>query len=375
MKGSVKTGETTSRVLMFSHGNVADKMLVRCMNYEFEEVISQIDSVTVLAPSPNKWFKYGTRISQRLAKNTPLSLNPGIDEIVVEGRYDLFFTVCEFVKDLLALNALKGWQERCAKSVCWIDEILLSECVHRACLAKLISQFDHVIVGCKQGVGLIKPLIEGECVFLRPGVDAFRFSPFPHHPERSIDVLSIGRRSEVTHSKLIRMAEDNKIFYVYDSTNGDEARSPAEHRLLYANLCKRSRYFIVNPGKIDQPDAIGREIIIGARYFEGAASGCILIGEVPGDDSFQKFFPWPDAVVPLPYNSENIDKVMEEMDLQPDWQKKIRKNNLAGSLLSHDWVYRWETVLGLAGMESLPALMKRKQRLKGLAESVETSEV
>ena len=212
-------------------------------------------------------------------------------------------------------------------------------------------------------------------MFLRPGVDAFRFSPFPLRPERWIDVLSIGRRSEVTHRKLIRMAEDNRIMYVYDSTNGAEARSLAEHRLLCANLCKRSRYFIVNPGKIDQPEAIGGEVIIGSRYFEGAASGCILIGEIPEDDGFRKFFPWPDAVVQLPYNSENIDKVMEEMDLQPNWQNKIRKNNLVGSLLSHDWVYRWETVLGIAEMESLPALIKRKQRLKGLAESVETSEI
>ncbi|MDF0643853.1 MAG: glycosyltransferase [Nitrospira sp.] len=371
MKNSVPSSGGISRVLMFSHGNVADKLLVRCINYEFEEVIRRIDTVTAIVPSPKKWFKYGTRISQRLAKDTPIALNPGIDEIIVEGRYDLFFTVCEFVKDLLALKALKGWRERCGKAVCWIDEILLSECLHRACLAKLISQFDHVIVGCKQGVDLIKPLIQGECIFSRPGVDAFKFSPFPHRPERGIDVLSIGRRSEVTHRKLIRMAEDNRIMYVFDSTNGTETSSPAEHRLLYANLCKRSRYFIVNPGKIDQPEAIGRELIIGARYFEGAASGCILIGEIPGEEGLRGFFPWPDAVIPLPYNSENVDKVMEEIDLQPDWQKRIRKNNIVGSLLNHDWVYRWEIVLGLAGMEPLPALVRRRQRLSELAESVE----
>src|SRR5689334_18731342 len=98
-----------NRILLFSHRNLADKIFVRCMNYEFEEVICQIDSARVLAPMPNRWFKYGTRIAQKLAENSWISLNPGIDEIRVRETYDLFFTFCEFAKDLLCVNAVKGW--------------------------------------------------------------------------------------------------------------------------------------------------------------------------------------------------------------------------------------------------------------------------
>jgi hypothetical protein len=41
------------------------------------------------------------------------------------------------------------------------------------------------------------------------------------------------------------------------------------------------------------------------------------------------------------------------------------------SLLRHDWVYRWRTILEAVGLEPTPALVAREKRLKALAERVE----
>jgi hypothetical protein len=359
--------ENRERVLMFSHRHVVSSMFARCLIYEFEDIIQQIDSVQVVAPRPGRWFKYGTRLAQRLAADFPISINPGIKPISVGKEYDLFFTCCEFAKDLLALNALRGWKERCKTSVCWIDETLVSEFINEKCFAKMMSGFDHVVVGCKQGVGLTDGKVPGQCLFLPPGVDAIRFCPYPNPPERFIDVLSIGRRAETTHGKLLDMAKEGRIFYFYDSTNGNEAVSWEQHRLLVANLCKRSRYFIVNPGKFDQPEATGDEDIIGARYFEGAASGSVMIGEMPRNEEFRRFVHWQDAVIRLPYDSADIDRVMTELEAEPSRVETIRRNNVVESLLNHDWAYRWEAVLGLAGLDPLPALTERKKSLEGLS--------
>lgn len=361
-------------MLLFSHRHVVNNLFARCLIYEFEDIIQRIDSVEVVAPRPGRWFKYGTRLAQRLAADSPISMNPGIPETTVDGEYDLFFTICEFARDLLSLNALKGWKEKCRTSVCWIDEILINEFINDKCFARILSGFDHVVVGCKQGMALVEGKVPGKCLFLPPGVDAILFCPYPDPPERSIDVLSIGRRAETTHGKLLEMAKEGRIFYFYDSTNGNEAISWEQHRQLVANLCKRSRYFMVNPGKFDDPEATGGEDIIGARYFEGAASGCVMIGEIPGIEEFRRFVHWPDAVVRLPYDSTNIDWVIAELDAQPRRLEMIRRNNVVESLLNHDWAYRWEAVLGLAGLDPLSALGERKKHLEALSKMAALNE-
>jgi hypothetical protein len=283
------------------------------------------------------------------------------------------FVMCEFAKDLLLVNSLRGWREHCATAVCWIDELLLNEMINWKCFAKLIGQFDHVILSCKQGMERVSNLIRGKCIFMPPAVDALLFSPYPNPKDRCIDVLSVGRRAEATHQKLVNMAKQNKIFYVHDSSDGRLATDPSQHRLMYANLAKRSKYFLVNPGKIDLPQFKGTEELIGTRYFEGAASGTVMIGKSPDTDDFRKCFGWANAVIELPYNSGDIDEVILAMDIQEGWSEQIRRNNVAGALRNHDWVYRWEVVLSLAGLDPMPSLWDRKKRLEELAERVETN--
>ena len=127
---------------------------------------------------------------------------------------------------------------------------------------------------------------------------------------------------------------------------------------------------MVNPGLIDRPEKRGDQIEIGNRYYEGAAAGAILVGERPNNQEFERLFDWPDALIHLPYNSNGIDTVIRELDRQPERQDGIRRTNVAQALLRHDWVYRWEAVLKLVGLESLPQLFERKERLKNIADAV-----
>ena len=164
------------------------------------------------------------------------------------------------------------------------------------------------------------------------------------------------------------MARNNEIFYVYDTIKDLGAYNVEEHRLLFANMAKRSRYFIVNPGKIDLPGETGGKSEFGQRYFEGLAPGAILIGERPKDNKeFDRIFNWPDAVIHVPFGSENIGAIIRELDKDPERQTAIRRKNITQSLLCHDWAYRWEFVLKLAGLEAMPNLLERKQHLADIA--------
>jgi hypothetical protein len=113
---------------------------------------------------------------------------------------------------------------------------------------------------------------------------------------------------------------------------------------------------------------------IGNRYFEGAASGTVMLGERPKNAVFEKLFDWPDAVVHLDYDSSEIDRIINDLDRQPERQERIRRTNVAQSLLRHDWAYRWEAIIKTVGLEPMPQLLDRKKRLQTLAREVSSGE-
>jgi hypothetical protein len=204
-------------------------------------------------------------------------------------------------------------------------------------------------------------------------VDAILFCPHPSPPKRVIDVCSIGRRSEITHQALLRIVQERGLFYLYDSIRGSQAINSKEHRALLANVLKRSKYFIVNRGKIDEPNMRGHQIEIGNRYFEGAASGAIMVGECLESEEFKSLFDWPDAVTQLTSDPRDIDTVFKTLESDPERQDRIRRTSVVQALMRHDWVYRWEAVLAAVGLEPMEGALKRKERLRKLAEGVSRS--
>jgi Glycosyl transferases group 1 len=363
------TQSAQPRILIFSQRNIFGKAMFRCPHYEFEDIICQIDSAELLAPEADP-FSLRHQVARRIAFHAPITLNPGIKDIRPKTHYDLFFAICGAPGDLLMVNALGDWKDICTTSVCLLDELWLKQMADHRYFLRILQKFDVVMLYYSQSVKPLSERISGKCVFLPPGVDAIAFCPYPDPPKRVVDVCSVGRRSEITHQKLLSMVAERGLFYLHDSIAGDQAINSRQHRALLANVVKRSRYFIVNPGLIDRPDKRGNQIEVGNRYFEGAAAGAIMIGELPINGEFERLFPWPDAVIHLPYDSSNIDKVIEDLDSDPERQERIRRSNVAQALQRHDWVYRWQAVLETAGLEPLSGLLQRQERLKTLANDV-----
>ena len=128
------------------------------------------------------------------------------------------------------------------------------EMVNHRHFVRILAKFDVVMLYYSQTVKPLSNQIERRCIFLPPGVDAILFCPHPSPLKRVIDVYSMGRRSQITHQRLLRMVQESGIFYLHDSISGDLAINAKEHRAFLANIAKRSRYFIVNPGKIDKQE-------------------------------------------------------------------------------------------------------------------------
>jgi hypothetical protein len=373
----IQNEERASRICLVTQRHFR-YAVARAALYEFEDLICEIDDVDMIIPKNYPWFSLGQRLVNRAGRHVSSvfgRLNPGLQKIRLEKKYDLFFAFFLVARDLLSLNAIKEWRQRCKTAICWIDEFWAGEIPKYKSLLKILSKFDYVLTNCSGSVQAIQDAINRPCLYIMPGIDAIKFCPYPEPPVRSIDVYNMGRRAPSTHQKLLKMARRSKIFYMYDTIHSGDMypQNPDDHRSLIANIMKRSRYLLANTAKIDRPFETHGQIEIGYRFYEGAAAGAVMIGEVPENQAFNEEFDWPNAVIPMPFDAANIDKIMAELDSQPRVIEDIRRNSVIRTLEHNDWVYCWEKVLDLAGLESTPEFEARKKKLKRLATMAKTS--
>jgi len=361
------------RICMPSARNFKRKTFL-CGHYEAQDVLCEIDEVDLIGLQPGRGYELTESLQRRfLYRDLSRRLvfqNPGLKKVRLTQDYDLFIALCQTHHDFLHINAIEGWKDHCKTSVCWIDELWLALLPRYKYWIHALRQFDHVFVGCKGTVEALSRTIGKSCHWLSGGVDALRFSPYPKPPVRLIDVYSIGRRSKGIHASLLRMAAEKSIFYIYDTFGGSlsDVYDYKQHRDLFSNVAKRSRYFMVAPGKVDAQEETQGQVEIGHRYYEGAAAGAVMIGQAPDCGAFGEMFPWPDAVIQIQPDGSDVVKVIARLGSMPDYTSAIGQRNAAEALLRHDWVYRWKQILQTAGIEPLPAMAVRERLLKHLAE-------
>jgi hypothetical protein len=347
------------------------KKAFHCGHYEAQDVLQEIDAVDLICLEPASGYEFKEqwlrRFLYRDISKKLIFANPGLQPVRLKREYDLFIATCQTHHDLLNINAIEGWKDHCKTSVLWIDEMWAALLPRYKYWLHALRQFDHIFVGAKGTVGLLSELINRPCHWLSGAADTLRFSPYPNPPARVVDVYSMGRRWEGIHQALLGAAKDREIFYVYDTFQGSltDVYDHRQHRNYFANMAKRSHYFMVAPGKIDASDETRGQQEVGYRYYEGAAAGVVMIGQAPDCDAFSEMFPWQDAVIKIQPDGSDIMQVLRQ--IEPEQAAAIAQKNAVEALLRHDWVYRWKEIFRIAGVESSPEMEAREKQLKGLA--------
>ncbi|ARV58640.1 hypothetical protein BZZ01_08315 [Nostocales cyanobacterium HT-58-2] len=365
-----------SRVLLVSMRNL--KLHVsRSGPYEFEDIICACDTVDLITPSLNPTlFKVTNKLANgaaKIFKKSRLIKSLFNYKFEVDEEYDLFFMFCQSIQDVLILNSIEGWRKKCRYAVCWLDEIWAKDIDDWLVQLQLLKDFDYIFMNFSSSMNQVADIIQRPCYSIPYGVDALKFCPYLRDLYRCIDVLNVGRRSAVTHNALLELVEQKKFFYIYDTIKDLYMTDYRYHRNLYANLVERSRYMIVNKAKFDLTGQTNPQEEVGPRFFEGAAGGTIMLGVAPKCEDFTSNFDWLDAVIEILFDCSNIADIISHLDVQSEYQERIRKNNIINSLLRHDWVYRWEAILATVGLNTTPQMRERKANLKNLAEIVRTS--
>jgi hypothetical protein len=350
----------------------------RCGFYEAQDVLLEVDDVDLMYLKPGRAYKLREGFQSDLVwhdfTRKAVSINMAYHPVRLSKEYDLFIAYVPHYRDLIHLSAIREWKDRCRVGICWIEELYAgtAEKAEAAGWLTALREFDHVVIGLKGTVKAVGDAIKRSCHWVPAGVDAIRFSPYPQVPARVIDIYSIGPIWEGLHRTFLDFAAKKNIFYVYDTFNASDAKVKeySQHREMFANMAKRSRYFIVAPAKAYRPEETKGQIEVGLRYYEASAAGAIMLGQVPYCESFNTMFNWPDAVIEIKADGSDVADVLSSLAAQPDRLLEISRRNAREALLQHDWVYRWKKILDIAGLKPAPELEIRENRLKQMAEQI-----
>ncbi len=330
------------------------------------------DLITPRAVEPSPGTS-SSRIIRGLSKRSPwvISRKPKVQPVRVTRPYDLGVAVIQSPPDLAQLCTIRGWRENTRLAVCYVEELWsawIEQYSNPRSPIHLFKEFDHVFVNCQGSVEPLRKIIQRPVHYFGPGIDALRFRPT--RKTRSTDVFYMGRRSPVTHDALIRLLENRKITYVFDSIQGRITHDIRQHRELLAGTIQNARYFVVHRAKANCQDHTGGQEELGLRYFEGAAAGAVLIGSAPRSEVFQEYFDWPDAVLPMDYDCSNVAEVLADLDRQQERMEQARYRNVVESLRRHDWCHRWSEILDQVGQPVSAGVMQRAQRLDAAVDDV-----
>ncbi len=168
-----------------------------------------------------------------------------------------------------------------------------------------------------------------------------------------------------------RQQSEKNIFYLHDTHSSGgmlEVSDYRQHRGHFANIAKRSRYFVAAAAKMDQTEYRQGQVEVGYRYYEGAAAGAVMIGEAPDCDGYRELFGWPEAVLQLRPDGSDTTAIIAELDSNPERTAAISRRNMNEARLRHDWMHRWSEMFRIIGIEPSPRRAAREERLNQLAD-------
>jgi Glycosyl transferases group 1 len=371
------TEQKPARILIVSSRGL-NSAAASCGCYEFEDLICAVDDADLFSPvNTHNLMRKMYRLAKYIGRSDSLAakVTPYPKEFTIEHEYDLLLVIVHNIWDLQLINLVQDWQSKCRHKACLITEIHGTELNNWRILQEPFQNFDLVFACTYLCNDRLSKAIDRPVIYLPGGTDALKFCPYPNPPERSIDVIALGRRSPAVHRSLLEQAQTTNFFYYFDTVKKQalEIDISSEHRTKLISLMQRSRFSINYFARFNEPELTRNFQEIGFRFFEGAAAGTIMLGMPPANEMFSQYFDWEDVVIEVDPESQDIITMIAQLDAQPDKLARIRRDNVVNSLLKHDWVYRWQQILAAFNLTPSLAMLDRAQRLEQLAQSIEMS--
>jgi hypothetical protein len=154
--------------------------------------------------------------------------------------------------------------------------------------------------------------------------------------DRSVDVLAYGRVWEAYVRELDDYFLDSHCSRLY-MTSFSHPRAPdwRQQRKQFWGVLSRTKISIAFAPNETHSRFMGLPVI-SARWYEGLAAGCLMVGRKPASEKFGELFDWTDAAIQLPDSAREAPAFIEDLLEQPDRLRQAHARNYLMMLRRHD---------------------------------------
>jgi hypothetical protein len=333
--------------------------------YECEDVIASVTEADVAEvrfrrPTTARLSPVTEKVVRRLGRR-PFGF-PYYEPVELDHDYDVLFEFVVGLPEVEALDGLRDWRARCRTAVLFIWELWPASIEEFRAFYGGLERFDHIYVGTQMVAEQLSRRLGREVRWLAPGTDVLRFRPKPP-AERTIDVLSLGRRSDAQHQAASELRDELGWHYVYDTASSMSIEDHVEHRTMVAENLSRAKFFLSNRGKFNDAGESAGVHDFGNRFFDGTAGGAVIVGEFAHTTGFASCFDWGEIGIDVPASDPTLAKVLAARANDTDWLAEVSIHNAAETARRHDWAHRWARVLDDLGIAHGQALTDRLGQL------------
>lgn len=240
------------------------------------------------------------------------TLRPQRSEVPVpaEGPYDLALFVAMAPSWLRALRGVRGIEDAARNFSVYVFDAWPYQLRSLRRWRRQVAWIDHLFVAYPEAVDVYAPHLACPVHYLVQGTSPARFRP--QQRERTIELLSVGRRHRGAHEQLLRLAHERDWLYVFaDRTEPFTADLDAS-RYLTGALSRAARTHVSWAVEYTDPARAAGYSPVTARWFETAACASVPLGIPPRTSTFGELFPYEDFVVELDPEDPRFDRVVEQ---------------------------------------------------------------
>lgn len=165
--------------------------------------------------------------------------------------------------------------------------------------------------------------------------------------DRPIAVLAYGRQLPGitrTVAEAMNTPESPYIFHHTDHLSIGAIDDMRLHRMHFWKLAQSSLIALAYDPHITSPMRVPMSIV-GQRWFESLAAGCIVAGSRPSTEEADELLDWPEATIELPEAPEEALAMLHALCAEPQKLATIRERNVEHVRTRHDWRHRLSTIL------------------------------
>jgi hypothetical protein len=280
-------------------------------------------------------------------------------------RFDLGVIVVNDLQQLGVLGSIPGWRQLADRFVAIVVEVWPNWLeAAKPALEQVASQFAGVFTTIESSVAGLGAMSGAPTHFLPPGTDTLFVTPPSSALGRYISVSNRGRRDAAQHRGLSRWAASTDHVYEFDTGSLSGVEDHAVHRQHYLEQCARSRVYITNFARFDQPAIRGQSEELGLRYFEGLASGCVLAGQHPRDDRVHRLLGDEAQIFDFPLGGGDVPADLLALIGDDSAATGACQTNRALALRQHDVLHRWDVIAGILELPVTEGGERRRERLR-----------